>query len=104
MPGVCPNCIKLVPEGESCPDCKGPLIPVSRWAREKDQFLPARTEFPAAGDAPASGGPVPNVSSPQGEPAEPRPRFYGLRFFLGMLAGVGAMIATIVLVFAIRGG
>ena len=104
MPGVCPNCVKLVPEGESCPDCKGPLIPVSQWAREKEHFLASRPLPPEASLRTAAPepdhSPVPGVR----EPAAPGPRHYGLRFFLGALASIGAMVATVFLVFKIRGG
>jgi hypothetical protein len=100
MPGVCPNCVKLVSEGEACPTCGGRLVPVSQWANERERLLPPPAERPA-------GRPT---KSPAGYPTEQptvvdteAPRAYGLRFFLGCVTGVAAAIAMVVIVFAIKG-
>jgi hypothetical protein len=104
MPGVCPNCIKLVPEGDSCPDCQGPLIPASEWASEREQFLASRPRPDEAYRRAAALGSRTEPAAP-GRASDPdRPSHFGWRFFLGAVAGIGAMIATLVAVFKIRGG
>jgi hypothetical protein len=90
MPGICPDCVKLVPNGENCPTCGARLVPASQWARERERLLPRPAD-------PSPAGPPPSVE-------KQAPDGYGVRFFLGCLAGVAAAIATVVIVFAVKGG
>jgi hypothetical protein len=89
MPGVCPECVKLVSEGDACPTCGGPLVSSSQWARDRERLLPRppdhRAEITAAGTSDA-------------------PRGHGLYVFLGAMASVAAAIAITAIVFAVKGG
>ena len=100
MPGVCPNCIRLVQEGETCPVCRGPLIPTAEWEENKEQFLPARPADPGPG-APA---PQPSMTPvPAAADGEPRVRLYGLKVLLGAATSLLAFAGLLALVCSGKG-
>jgi hypothetical protein len=132
MPGICPNCIKLVQEGDTCPDCRGPLISAGAWNERKDQFLPRTPPPPPVPVGPAPGEPAPgayptvapaqqSMQPPPGRPNQPsypavppfhQPApppaehvpFFFLRFLLGGASALLCFLAILVMVQRGMGG
>ena len=104
MPGICPNCVTLVQEGDSCPRCQGPLISTAQWSQEKDRFLAGRSsEGRTEPGAPGENMPLPDAPGNTGEQEKRVPRF-AFRFFLGAVASVAMFLLILVFTCSGNGG
>lgn len=98
MEGVCPNCVRLVTEGDSCPACQGPLISTEEWTAKRGQFLQ-----PGVSDGSASAINQVSLNSPASlKPSETIPN-YGLKVFLGVVGAIASMLLMIGLAYSLHG-